>query len=71
MSSSLSTRQRSTLVSGLVLMGQASVVAGIFLGWSAAAVLSASGACLVTAILLAVEGSVRNRQRPCRPEHTR
>ena len=71
MSSSLSTRQLSTLVSGLVLMGQASVVAGIFLGWSAAAVLSASGACLVTAILLAVAGGVRNRQPQCRPEHTR
>lgn len=71
MSSSLSTRQRSTLVSGLVLTGQASVVAGIFLGWSAAAVLSAGGACLVTAILIAVEGSARNRQRQCQPEQTR
>ena len=71
MSSSLSTRQRSTLVSGLVLTGQASVVAGIFLGWPAAAVLSVGGACLVTAILLAVEGSARNRRPHCRPEHTR
>ena len=71
MSSSLSTRQRSTLVSGLVLTGQASVVAGIFLGWSMAAVLSAGGACLVTAILLVAEGSARNRRPQCRPEHTR
>ena len=71
MSSSLSTRQRSTLVSSLVLTGQASVVAGIFLGWSMAAVLSAGVAGLVTAILIAVEGSARSRRPQCQPEQTR
>ena len=57
MLSNLSARQRTSLVSVLLLAGEASVVAGIFLGWSAAAVISASAACLATAILLIVSGS--------------
>ena len=57
MPSTLSTRQRTALVSVLLVAGEASVVAGIFLGWSAAAVISASAACLVTAILVVLTGS--------------
>ena len=57
MPSTLSTRQRTTLVSVLLVAGEASVVAGLFLGWSAAAVISASAACLVTAILVILSGS--------------
>ena len=57
MSSTLSTRQRTTLVSALLVAGEASVVAGIFMGWSAAVVIGASAACLVTAILVILTGS--------------
>ena len=57
MLSSLSTRQRTALVSVLIVAGEASVVTGTFLGWSAAAVISASAACLVTAVLLIVTGN--------------
>ena len=58
MLSSLSTRQRTALVSVLIVAGEASVVAGIFLGWSAAAVISASAACLAASVLLIVTGNV-------------
>ena len=57
MFSSLSTRQRTTLVSVLVVSGEASVVAGIFLGWSAAALISASAACLLSVILIVLSAS--------------
>ena len=57
MPSTLSTRQRASLVSVLLVAGEASVVAGIFLGWSAAAIIGASAACLVTAILIILTGS--------------
>ena len=57
MFTSLSTRQRTTLVSVLVVTGEASIVAGIFLGWSAAGVISAGAACLVTGVLLVQSAS--------------
>lgn len=66
MFSNLSARQRTSLVSLLLLAGEASVVAGIFLGWSAAAVISASTAFLATAILLIVTGPGCTEQVPGR-----
>ena len=57
MLSNLSVHQRTSLVSLLLIAGEASVVAGIFLGWPAVAVISASAAFLATAALLIVTGT--------------
>ena len=57
MLSFLSTRQRAVLILGLMLAAQGCVVAGLTMGWSAAAVIGSSSTCAVLAALAFLDGT--------------